>query len=349
MLARNIIRSMTKIGRVRACCHVAAFSTARSAPVWHRPLRTRRRLRRLPFNPRASASAGWPWMPGLKPQMPEPLTIKKLVPLMDEAGVDRAVIVPPDWPGYRHDYGLEAAKRYPNRFAIMGLIPLKNSRSAALLPTWKKQPGTLGVRVEGWPTEEGRASRHVPDQWSVGASRPHRGTPPQLTLIVDHMGCDGGCRESRQVGGRDRSDAVACQVSECFRQAVSSSQLFNEVLSLPRFSSAYLAAVRCLWSATLLWETDITNGFDKATYRQRITHFTKELPFLSEEDKDWIMGRARQEADDRHQQRAKGQAAQIADADDPVAQKRDSLSSLNGSAAFADDAPDRAVSVLGKE
>jgi len=163
------------------------------------------------------------------------------------------------------------------------------------------------------------------------------------------MGCDGGCRESRQVGGRDRSDAVACQVSECFRQAVSSSQLFNEVLSLPRFSSAYLAAVRCLWSATLLWETDITNGFDKATYRQRITHFTKELPFLSEEDKDWIMGRARQEADDRHQQRAKGQAAQIADADDPVAQKRDSLSSLNGSAAFADDAPDRAVSVLGKE
>jgi hypothetical protein len=34
------------------------------------------------------------------------------------------------------------------------------------------------------------------------------------------------------------------------------------------------------------------NGFDKATYRQRITHFTEELPFLSEADKDLIMGRA---------------------------------------------------------
>ena len=98
-------------------------------------------------------SADWPWIPGLKPQMPEPFTIEKLVPLMDEAGVDRAVIVPPDWPGYRNDYGLEAAKRYPNRFAVMGRIPLKNSRSAALLPTWKKQPGMLGVRVEGWPTD----------------------------------------------------------------------------------------------------------------------------------------------------------------------------------------------------
>jgi len=99
-------------------------------------------------------SADWWWIPGLKPQKPEPFTIEKLVPLMDEAGVDRAVIVPPDWAGYRNDYGLEAAKRYPNRFAVMGRIPLKNPRSAALLPTWR----------------------------------------------------DGGCRESRQVGGRDQSD-----------------------------------------------------------------------------------------------------------------------------------------------
>ena len=40
------------------------------------------------------------------------------------------------------------------------------------------------------------------------------------------------------------------------------------------------------------WGTDITNSFAKASYRQRITHFTEELDFMSEEDKDWIMGRA---------------------------------------------------------
>jgi predicted TIM-barrel fold metal-dependent hydrolase len=55
-------------------------------------------------------SPDWPWVPGMKPQMPEPFTIEKLVPLMDEAGVDRAVIVPPSWPGDRNDYGIEAAK-----------------------------------------------------------------------------------------------------------------------------------------------------------------------------------------------------------------------------------------------
>ena len=40
------------------------------------------------------------------------------------------------------------------------------------------------------------------------------------------------------------------------------------------------------------WGTDMTNSFDKATYKQRVTHFTEELPFLSESDKDWVMGRA---------------------------------------------------------
>ena len=88
-------------------------------------------------------SPDWPWVPGMKPQMPEPFTIEKLVSLMDEAGVDRAVIVPPSWPGDRNDYGVEAARRYPNRFAVMGRIPLQDPKSAALLPTWKQQPGML--------------------------------------------------------------------------------------------------------------------------------------------------------------------------------------------------------------
>ena len=36
----------------------------------------------------------------------------------------------------------------------------------------------------------------------------------------------------------------------------------------------------------------MTNSLARATYRQRVTQFTEELTFLSEEDKDWIMGRA---------------------------------------------------------
>ena len=40
------------------------------------------------------------------------------------------------------------------------------------------------------------------------------------------------------------------------------------------------------------WETDITQTLKEGGYKHRIAHFTEELPFLSEEDKDWVMGRA---------------------------------------------------------
>jgi predicted TIM-barrel fold metal-dependent hydrolase len=55
--------------------------------------------------------------------------------------------------------------------------------------------------------------------------------------------------------------------------------------SIRRLFEAY-GPRRCFWG------TDVTNSYAKATYRQRVTHFTEALDFLSEDDKDWIMGRA---------------------------------------------------------
>src|SRR5213594_550906 len=147
----------------------------------------------------------WRWVPGRVAQLPEPFTIEKLVPMMNEAGVDRVVIVPPSWPGDRNDYGLEAAKRYPNRFAVMGRIPLEKPESAALLPKWKEQPGMVGVRVtflgplakwltDGtadwfWPAAE-KAGLPVmcfaPGRTAVFGKIAER--HPQLTLIIDHLG-----------------------------------------------------------------------------------------------------------------------------------------------------------------
>ncbi len=54
---------------------------------------------------------------------------------------------------------------------------------------------------------------------------------------------------------------------------------------LQRLFDAY-GPQRCYWG------TDITKTFNEGDYRQRIAHFTEELSFLSEDDKDWVMGRA---------------------------------------------------------
>src|SRR4029077_14728078 len=88
----------------------------------------------------------WPWVPGVRAQLPEPFTIERVLPLMDEAGVDRVVVLPPTL-SPNNDYALEAARRYPERFAVMGWIPLQDPKSAALLPRWKEQPGMLGIRL----------------------------------------------------------------------------------------------------------------------------------------------------------------------------------------------------------
>jgi predicted TIM-barrel fold metal-dependent hydrolase len=254
-------------------------------------------------------SPDWPWVPGMKPQMPEPFTIEKLVPLMDEAGVDRAVIVPPSWPGDRNDYGIEAAKRYPDRFRVMGRIPLKKPESASLLPKWKEQPGMLGVRVtflgpaaawltDGtaewfWPAAE-KAGLPVmflsPGQAGEFARIVER--HPRLTLIVDHMGVSTDIVQAGKV-----ADAIDQTASLAKYQNVS-----VKLSAAPNYSTEaypfrdFTPHIRRLFDAygpqRCYWGTDMTNGFTKATYKQRITHFTEELPFLSEQDKDWIMGRA---------------------------------------------------------
>jgi len=254
-------------------------------------------------------SEDWKWVPGRKPQLPEPFTIEKLVSLMDEAGVDRAVIVPPSWPGDRNDYGLEAARRYPNRFAVMGRLPLQNPESAKLLPKWKEQPGMLGVRLTFmreqsallttgaadwfWPAAE-KAGLPVmflaPNNISKFAPIAER--HPGLTLIIDHMSLMQEIAQERKIG-RAIDDVVALAKYPNVSVKLSSAPTYSfdpypwrdMAEHIKRCFDAY-GPQRCYWG------TDLTNAFAKSTYRQRITHFTEELPFLSEDDKDWVMGRA---------------------------------------------------------
>jgi L-fuconolactonase len=257
-------------------------------------------------------SPDFPWKPGAKAQLPEPFTIERALSMMDEAGVDRAVIVPPSL-NDNNDYGLEAARRYPDRFGVMGRIALRDPKSAALLPTWKQQPGMLGVRVtfnspatlawlsDGtadwfWPAAE---KAGLPVMFlAVGAvagfahiAERH----PQLTLIIDHMGLNSSSRGNRvtesPAAAVDQAVALAGypNVGVKFSGAVGNSleaYPFRDMTEyLKRLFDAY-GPERCYWG------TDLTNSLAIASYRQRVTHVTEELSFLSESDKDWVMGRA---------------------------------------------------------
>ena len=183
-------------------------------------------------------SEDWKWVPGLKPQLPEPFTIERAISMMDEAGVDRAVIVPPSWPGDRNDYAIEAVKRYPTRFRVMGKLPLQDPKSLDLLPTWKEQPGMVGVRLIfnnattiPWLTD-GTADRFWPAAEKAGLPvmlfAPGRTSAfgqvaerhPQLSLILDHMGVTAAMVKDNKLADGNQRDGRARQIPERQRQGV---------------------------------------------------------------------------------------------------------------------------------
>ncbi len=82
-----------------------------------------------------------------KPHRPIPLGPEELLHDMAAAGVDRVVCVPPSWEGYRNDFALAAARKYPDRFAAMGKLALNDPASREQVPGWTKQPGMLGFRI----------------------------------------------------------------------------------------------------------------------------------------------------------------------------------------------------------
>jgi predicted TIM-barrel fold metal-dependent hydrolase len=249
-----------------------------------------------------------PWLPNRVAQLPEPFLIEQLVPMMDEAGVDRAVIVPPSWEGDRNDYALEAVRRYPARFAVMGRIPVNDPNTAKLLPDWKKQRGMLGIRLTFHPPQwswltDGSVDWFWPlaEKYSLpvmfyGAPMAHFAPVaerhPQLTMIADHLGVTG---EMVKQGKLSQGVKDTAALAKCPNVSVklsttpfysSESYPFRDMTEhIQRLFDAF-GPRRCYWG------TDLTNSYHKATYRQRITHFTETLNVLSSEDKEWIMGRA---------------------------------------------------------
>ena len=87
-----------------------------------------------------------PWAPKAEAHLPEPMTAERMLGLMDEAGIDRAVISPAGLlPDRSPVYALEAAAKYPKRFRVMPwFLP---ARQFDLLPRWMDTPGVCSLRL----------------------------------------------------------------------------------------------------------------------------------------------------------------------------------------------------------
>jgi predicted TIM-barrel fold metal-dependent hydrolase len=240
-------------------------------------------------------------------QKPYPVTKDMLLAAMDEAGVARVVIVPPSWEGDRNDLALEAARRHPDRFAVMGRLPLEKPESRSALADWKKQSGMLGLRFtfhtelqrpwlsDGtadwlWPAAEREGIPlmvFVPG--SASAIGQIAGRHPGLRLVIDHLA----------LWGTKKDAAAFAQLPEVLALA-KFPNVAVKASALPCYSSepypfrGLHGTIRQVYDAfgprRMFWGTDWTRL--PCTYRQAIALFTEELPWLTAADKEWVMGRA---------------------------------------------------------
>jgi predicted TIM-barrel fold metal-dependent hydrolase len=251
-----------------------------------------------------------PWMPGRTAHLPEPLTYEKFAAMMDDAGVSAAILVPPSWEGERIDYSLEAAQKFPDRFAVMGRFPINQPAERERLETWRQQQGMLGVRLtlhhewdRAWMSD-GTSDWFWPAAERLGipvmlnAPYTHKeigevaARHPRLRIILDHL----GARTTQ------KDDALRPQVESTARLA-EHPNIHVKLTLVPVFSTApypYLniqPSIRRLLEAygprRCFWGTDASAMLQRTScsYAQCVELFTEHMDFLSKADLEWVMGR----------------------------------------------------------
>lgn len=251
----------------------------------------------------------WPKGGAERAHLPYPLTYQMFLSIMDEAGVDRCIIVPPSWEGDRVDYAIEAATRHPDRFAVMGRIALNDPASPALIPTWLDQPGMLGIRLtflrnetrwlhDGtadwfWPAaEKAGIPVMVHPRQQIDAIVQIAERHPGLRLIIDHMGLN---HDIAQANLNHEVITDTIRLARYPNVSVKVSSLPNyslEVYPFRDLAPQIERVVDAFGPQRCFWGTDLSHSFDRCTYKQRITHITEELDFLSATDKRLILGEA---------------------------------------------------------
>jgi predicted TIM-barrel fold metal-dependent hydrolase len=230
---------------------------------------------------------------------------------MAGAGVDAAVIHPPSTLGEAMNaLAVDAARQHPDTFCILGNFDLQSPDRLDIVKHWRQRPGMLGFRFtfnqphqQSWWTDGSLdwfwavceqeelpigllAGGHMADLGTIAARH------PGLKLHIDHCGRGGG-------GGGGTDDAAFANLGEMLALATYPN-VAVKLSGAPSYSShpypyrnihRYLRQIfdafgpqRCFWG------TDITRM--PCSYRQCVTMFTEELPWLQERDKELVMGEA---------------------------------------------------------
>lgn len=236
------------------------------------------------------------------------LTAEELLAEMDEAGVDAGLIHPPaSWDPTANALAIEAAKKYPDRFAVMGQFPPENPDNVRLIPGWRSQAGMKGLR---WALLYGDQPRLLAEgklDW-IWAAAEKEGLPvslqaglflkkfrsiaeahPHLKLIIDHCGLKLFAKDVEAFVHLDELLALA-KLPNVAVKATGVPAYSTEPYPFRNLHDGLRQIFDAFGPKRLFWGTDITRM--PCSYRQCVTLFTEELPWLKGRDLEDVMGRS---------------------------------------------------------
>jgi predicted TIM-barrel fold metal-dependent hydrolase len=234
-------------------------------------------------------------------------TKDELLTEMGAAGVDAALICPPASLESVNELALEAAHQHPDRLAVMGWFEIDKPESRERIKTWKQRPHMYGLRwalnqphqktwwTDGtmdwlWPAAEREG---LPVGFLVGDNMDAFGKVaqrhPKLRLLIDHLG--------RTIPRKDEEafanlpDMLALAKYPNVAVKMSGAPSYSGASYPYRNIHGYLEQIFDAFGPTrCFWGTDITRM--PCSYRQCVTMFTEELPWLKGRDQELVMGRA---------------------------------------------------------
>ncbi len=227
---------------------------------------------------------------------------------MDEAGVDAAVIHPPSsWDPNSNELAVEAARQHPDRLSVLGNFPLDRPESRALIDGWKRRPGMLGLRFtflqphqKTWPTDgtmdwlwPAAERAGIPVALLAATIMPVVGQVaerhPKLKLIIDHLGRPSGTKDDAAWASLPEMLALAKHPNVAIK-ATGAPSYSSEPYPYRNIHGHLKRIYDAFGPERVFWGTDITRM--PCSWRQCVTMFTEELPWLTARDKELVMGRA---------------------------------------------------------
>jgi len=227
---------------------------------------------------------------------------------MDAAGVHAALIHPPtSWDPNANELAVEAARQHPDRLAILGNFPLDRLDSRSLVDSWKQRPGMLGLRFtflqphqKTWPTDGTidwlwpaaeraglpvalLAAGFLPKVADVAQRH------PRLKLIIDHLGRPSGTKDDAAWATLPDMLALAKHPNVAIK-ATGAPSYSSEAYPYRNLHGHLRRIYEAFGPQRMFWGTDITRM--PCSWRQCVSMFTEELPWLNGRDLELVMGRA---------------------------------------------------------